>query len=96
MYNVKTGEERSLVILKINLPTTISMKTSRRELSIDMVIYRGILMTKLCSSLVLPSYLKQGLVFTVLVLSVQKVLSSSGRTTRRWPMYFPVKRSLPA
>jgi len=28
--------------------------------------------------------------------SVQKVLSSSGRATRRWPMYFPIRRSLPA
>ena len=30
------------------------------------------------------------------VLSVQKVLSSSGRATRRWPMYFPIRRSFPA
>jgi len=30
------------------------------------------------------------------VLAVQKVLSSSGRATRRWPMYFPIRRSLPA
>ena len=30
------------------------------------------------------------------VLSVQKVLSSSGRATRRWPMYSPIRRSLPA
>jgi len=30
------------------------------------------------------------------VLSVQKVLSSSGRATRWWPMYFRIRRSLPA
>jgi len=30
------------------------------------------------------------------VLFVQKVLSSSGRATRRWPVYFPIRRSLPA
>jgi len=30
------------------------------------------------------------------VLSVQKVLSGSGRATRRWPMYFPMRRSLSA
>jgi len=30
------------------------------------------------------------------VLSVQKVLTSSCRATRRWPMYFPIRRSLPA
>jgi len=30
------------LFLKINLSTTLSMKTSRRELSIDMVIYRVI------------------------------------------------------
>ena len=26
----------------------------------------------------------------------KKVLSSCGRATRRWPMYFPIRRSLPA
>ena len=30
------------------------------------------------------------------VLSSQKVLSCSGRATRRWSMYFPIRRSLPA
>jgi len=30
------------------------------------------------------------------VLSIQKVLSGSGRATRRWPMYFAIRRSLPA
>jgi len=30
------------------------------------------------------------------VLSVQKVLSSSGCPTSRWPAYFPMRRSLPA
>jgi len=30
------------------------------------------------------------------VLSSQKVLSGSGRATRRWSMYFPIRRSLPA
>jgi len=39
------------------------------------------------------AYLPQGMPF---VLSVQKVLSSSGRATRRWTMYFPIRRSLPA
>ena len=32
--------------------------------------------------------------FVRIVLSVQKVLSSSGRATRRWTMYFPIQRSL--
>jgi len=41
------------------------MKGFRRELSIDMVIHRGILkITKLRSSPVLASYLKEGLVYT--------------------------------
>jgi len=35
-------------------------------------------------------------IFFLTVLSVQKVLSSSDRATRRWTMYFPIKRSLPA
>jgi len=39
---VKWGE-RNLVTTKINLSKTISMKRSRWELSIDMVIHRGIL-----------------------------------------------------
>jgi len=30
------------------------------------------------------------------VLAVQKVLSGSGRATRRWPIYFSIRRSLPA
>ena len=30
------------------------------------------------------------------VLAVQKVLFGSGRATRRWPMYFRIRRSLPA
>ena len=30
------------------------------------------------------------------VLAVQRILSSSGLATRRWPMYFPIRRSLPA
>ena len=30
------------------------------------------------------------------VLSSQKVFSGSGRATRRWSMYFPIRRSLPA
>jgi len=29
------------------------------------------------------------------VLSAQKILTSSGRATRWWPMYFPIRRSLP-
>jgi len=31
---------------------------------------------------------------TAIALSVQKVLSTSDDTTRRWPMYFSIKRSL--
>jgi len=38
----ETGESVIWLFLKINLSTTISMKRSRRELSIDMVIHRGI------------------------------------------------------
>jgi len=34
--------------------------------------------------------------FDKCVPSVQKVLSSSGHATRRWPMYFPIRRSVPA
>jgi len=34
--------------------------------------------------------------FELIVLSSQKVLSGSGRATRRWSMYFPIRRSLPA
>jgi len=40
------------------------MKRSRRELSIDMVIHRGILITEVRSSPVLSTYQKQGLAFT--------------------------------
>jgi len=39
---VKPGENLISLFLKINLSTTISMKRSRRELSIDMVIRWGI------------------------------------------------------
>jgi len=41
---VKQGERESVIwlFLKINRSTTISMKRSRRELSIDMVIHWGI------------------------------------------------------
>jgi len=41
---VKVKQEESVtgVFLKINLSTTISMKRSRHELSIDMVIHRAI------------------------------------------------------
>jgi len=31
-----------------------------------------------------------------MIISVQKVLPGSGRATRRWPMYFSIRRSLPA
>jgi len=36
------------------------------------------------------------IIYILDVLAVQKVLSGSGRATRRWPMYFPIRRSLPA
>ena len=39
---VRQGLSVILLFLKINLSTTISMERSRRELSIDMVIHRGI------------------------------------------------------
>jgi len=39
---VKHEESVFWLVLKINLPTTISMKRSRGELSIDMVIHMGI------------------------------------------------------
>jgi len=39
---VKQGESVIWIFLKLNLSTTISMKRSRRELSIDMVIPKGI------------------------------------------------------
>jgi len=32
----------------------------------------------------------------LIVLAVQKVLSGCGRATRRWPMYFLIRPSLPA
>jgi len=38
----KQGESVIWLFLKINLPTAISMKKYRRELSIDMIIDRGI------------------------------------------------------
>jgi len=38
----KKGEIVIWLFLKINLSTTTSIKRSRRELSIDMVIHRGI------------------------------------------------------
>jgi len=34
--------------------------------------------------------------FGTIVISVQKVLSGFSRATRRWSMYFPTRRSLPA
>ena len=40
---VEQGESVIWLFLKINLPTTTSMKRSRRELSIDMVVHSGIL-----------------------------------------------------
>ena len=59
--------KRDLVIfLNINLLTTISMNSSRRELSIDIVILKGIFENHQMTLFgVLSSYLKQGLVFTV-------------------------------
>jgi len=39
---VEHGEKRNLIIFMINLSTTISMKRSRRELSIDVIIHKGI------------------------------------------------------
>jgi len=49
---------------KENLSTTISMKRSRRELSINMVNHKVSLKTKSPCSPVLPSHLKQGAVST--------------------------------
>jgi len=40
---VKQGESVIRLFLKINLSTTISMTRPRPELSIEMVIHRGIL-----------------------------------------------------
>jgi len=59
--------KRDLVIfLNINLLTTISMNSSRRELSIDIVILKGIFENHQMTLFgVLSSYLKQWLVFTV-------------------------------
>jgi len=55
---VKQGGERNLVVFEMVPSTTISMKRSRREISIDMVIRRDFLkITKLGSFSVLPSYL---------------------------------------
>ena len=55
-------------VIRLFLKTNISMTRSRRELSVDMVIHRIVSMkiTILRSFPVLPLYLKQGLVFTVL------------------------------
>jgi len=39
---VEQGESAMSLLLKINRSTTTSMKTSRRELSIEMVIHRSI------------------------------------------------------
>jgi len=48
---MKKGKSVIWLFLNINLSTTISMKRSRQELSIDMVIHWGILkITKLRSS----------------------------------------------
>jgi len=62
---VKHGESVILLFFKINLSTTISMKRSRRELFIGVVIHRGISknnnnnkIKKILSFPVLPSYLK--------------------------------------
>jgi len=63
-------KEKSVIwlLLKINLSTVISMKTSRQELSIDMVIHRVICKNyQITLFPVLPSYLKQWLNFTVRV-----------------------------
>ena len=70
----KTGKERNLVIFKIFLRITVSIESSRRDLFIDMVVDRFSNVTQLRSPPDLPSYpqqvcvyLKQGLVFTVIV-----------------------------
>jgi len=52
---VKQGKSAIWLFLKINISITISMKRSRRELSIDMVIH--VYLKKISSSPVLPSYL---------------------------------------
>jgi len=64
---IKEGESVVSVFFKINLSTTTSMTRSIRELSIDMVIGMSLKVTKLRSSPVLPSNLKQVLVFTLLL-----------------------------
>jgi len=61
---VKQGKCMVWLLVKINLSTTLSMKRSRRELSIDMVPHSGIYLKKNTLFSVLPSYLRQGLVFT--------------------------------
>jgi len=49
-----------------NTATSISLKWSRRELSIDMVVHRGIFENNTITRFpFLPSNVKQGLVFTV-------------------------------
>jgi len=66
---MKQGECVIWIFLRINLSTTLPIKRSRPELSDDMVIHMGILkIAKLRHSLVLPSYLKHGLVSTALLM----------------------------
>jgi len=62
---VKQGKGVIWLFMKMNLSTTISMKRSRRELSIDMVIQRGIYKNKHITHLPCSTSIsKKGLVFT--------------------------------
>jgi len=80
---MKQGES-AITSLKINLPTTISMKRSRWELSIDMVINRGTFKnTQITLFPFLPSYLKQRLVFTVEGSLIEKWLQPVPHEGRR-------------
>jgi len=67
VMKMKQGFSVIWLFFKINLTTKISIKTPRRELSIDIWLFIDVSLkiTKLRSSPVLPWYLKQGLVFTM-------------------------------
>ena len=60
VMKVKQVESVIWLFLKTNLLTIISMKRSRRELSIDMVIHRSIFKNNLITLFLCFTYLKQG------------------------------------
>jgi len=66
-----------MVILEIKLSRAIK-KRFRRELSIDIVLHRGLKITELCSSPILL-YLKKELVFTVMVTRVSDLYCTNLR-----------------